>query len=73
MCESWRPGMTVLPPRSTTFVAGPRCDSASALVPTAMSRPSLIASAWAMVKSLSTVAMWPLVRMRSAYGVQAGA
>src|ERR1700722_18566465 len=45
MCESFRPGMTVRPPQSITFVAGPRSRRISSLRPTAQIFPSLMATA----------------------------
>src|SRR5258707_6202853 len=45
MCESFSPGIIVLPFALMTWVLSPRCDSTSFASPTATKRPSLIATA----------------------------
>src|SRR6478735_2639866 len=60
------PGMTALPLRSTTRVAGPAMAAIAASGPTARIRSPAIAIACAIVNAGSTVMILPLVRMRSA-------
>src|SRR5262249_18304039 len=57
---------TVLPPRSTTLLFGPRMARTSALVPTVVSLPSVMARAWRIVNARSTVTILPLCRIMSA-------
>src|SRR4051812_20364800 len=72
VCESIRPGKTILPPRSTTRVFAPRDLRTSSSVPTAIRRPSLTARAWRIEKSRSTVTTLPWCTIRSASSARAG-
>src|SRR5438045_1186498 len=53
-CESIRPGSTVLPCRSTTWVPWPRVLRMSSFVPTRTTRPPCTARAWWLENSFST-------------------
>src|SRR5262245_41193457 len=66
MCESLRPGTTVRPPRSIARVVGPRKRCTCWSSPTKSKRPPAIATAVAVGRDGSIVAMRPLVRTRSA-------
>src|SRR5512138_2249968 len=65
---SMRPGMTVLPWRSTTRVVGDAYRRMSSDVPTPTNLPSFTATACTMVNALSTVMMLPLTYTVSALG-----
>src|SRR5262245_32386907 len=68
MCAwpSMRPGVTVLPLRSTTRVSGAVWAAMVSFRPTARMRSPAMAIACAMVKSRSTVMTFALLRSRSA-------
>ena len=68
MCAwpSVMPGMTALPLRSMTRVAGPAMAAIAASGPTATIRSPAMAIACAIVKAASTVMILPFLRMRSA-------
>ena len=65
--------MTVWPRRSIVVVEGPASFRIAASVPTAVKRPSEIATACAIEKLASTVMTWPLTRIVSAAAASARA
>src|SRR5262245_24852694 len=67
------PGMTALPSRSTTRVAGPVCAAIAASGPTARIRSPETAIACAIVKAASTVMTLPFLSTRSAGPIAARA
>src|SRR5262245_38769778 len=67
MCESLRPGITVLPPTSTTLVASLRKPMTSLSEPTARKRPPLMATDDANEPRSSCVAMRPFEMIISAW------
>src|SRR5688572_19967385 len=73
MCESIRPGMTVRPLRSIVRVRGPARFRMSAERPTAMMRPSRMASAWCVENAASTASTLPFTRIVSACCADVGA
>src|SRR5688572_13404460 len=70
---SIRPGMTTLPFRSTTRVAGDAYRRISSDVPKPMNLPSFTATACAMVNALSAVMILPLTYTVSALGADSEA
>ena len=65
-CASIRPGTTRRPARSTTPVAAPASLSMSALVPTAVMRPLVTATASASGWAASKVVIFAFTKMTSA-------
>src|ERR1700722_2429892 len=59
------PGITVLPPRSTTSARGPAFARISALDPVAVMRPSRIATAATIENRSSTVTIFPFTKARA--------
>ena len=66
-CVSMMPGIIVLPPKSIRWVFGPASRVTAALVPTSRILSPRIAMACRVLKSLSTVRIFPFVMMVSGY------